>query len=187
PGVARTAPPDLRSLGRRLQQAGVLPRDAEPAEVEALARRVARELQRSAHGLSTLGGQASGERAVDDSVYLASLLDRSVGDDFHMGAPPSEAARLSALFVRAIGAKVFRLREGVWTDHTYHPDKNYAERTTVTAFSPEYFALLREHEELARWFALSDRLLVVLGDRVIEVRPEPAEAAPEPAARDGDG
>lgn len=187
-GDPQASPAGVRSLGERLQVAGVLPRDATRGEVEALARQVAREMQRSARGLSTLGGQVSGERAVDDSVYLAQLVGQTASDQFFMGGGAgSESARLHALFVRRIGGKVFRLREGIWTDSAFDADAEYAQRTAVTAFSPEYFVLLREHPEIARWFALSDRLRVVLGDRLIEVQPAPAEGDPkQPAASDGD-
>ena len=41
---------------------------------------------------------------------------------------------------------------------------------TVEAFGDDYFALLRSEPELARCFAFSSRILVVLGDRVLEVR-----------------
>lgn len=189
-GPSDAAPPaaDVRSVAVRLQKAGVLPRDATRDEVEELARRVAQEMQRSASGLSTLGDQVSGERAVDDSVYLARLVGQTTNSELFFGSGvTAERERLHALFVRRIGQKVFRLREGIWTDSTFEPDAEYAQRTTVSAFSPEYFELLRENPELARWFALSERLRIVLGDRLIEVQPPPAvENEPkQPARSDG--
>lgn len=180
-GGARTATPNLTALGAKLQSAGVLPKDAKPAEVEKLARQVAREMQQSAQGLSALGKQASGARAVDDSVYLARLLGTASGSDqFFMGSRAADpAARIARLFVRKVDERVFRLREGIWTDATYDPEKPPAESIRVVAFSDEYFELLREHPELAKYAALSDRMKIVLGDTLVEITP-----APEPEGAD---
>ena len=69
--------------------------------------------------------------------------------------------------------RAFVLRDGVWTDTSYRPRR----MTTVDVpfASDEYFALLGEHPELGRAFALGQQVIVVVGDtayRVTAERPE---------------
>lgn len=173
PGNAQPPAPDLRTLAARLQEAGVLPEGAPAAAVEELARQVAREMQRSARDLTTLGETTTGERAVDDSVYLARLLGSANGSDGFFLGGGGRAAQIAALFVRRVGGKVFKLRAGVWIDQAYDARRAPPKTIQVVAFSDDYFALLREQPELARFAALAERMRIVADDTLIDIVPPP--------------
>jgi Ca-activated chloride channel family protein len=184
-------PPSLDDLAARLRDAGVLPKDAAPAELRRLAAEVARELRSAESGLRDLGRRASGEAAVDDSAFLARLLDPTAGspsDEFFMGGGKArERARLLDRFVRTVRDKVFVLREGVWVDRSYDDAKMRERKRVVEAWSKEYFELIEEHPELRPWLALSARLIVVLEGQAIEIRePAPPDTARDPS-RSGTG
>lgn len=70
--------------------------------------------------------------------------------------------------VRTVGGKTFYLREGVWTDAEFKADARLPE--TVLEFGSEaYFALLKREPRLAEFFALGERVTVVLDGRVYRV------------------
>ncbi|MBC8097938.1 MAG: hypothetical protein H7Y11_00720, partial [Armatimonadetes bacterium] len=66
-----------------------------------------------------------------------------------------------------VGGKTFILLDGVWTDTTYAPDTMTPEQ--VVFLSDAYFALLDAQPELAEYFALGERVIVVLDDVAYEV------------------
>ncbi len=66
-----------------------------------------------------------------------------------------------------VGAKTFINVEGVWNDTAFEPDTMETEQ--VVFLSDEYFALLDAHPELAEYFALGDRVIVVIEDVAYEV------------------
>ena len=70
--------------------------------------------------------------------------------------------------VQTAGGKTFYLREGVWTDAEFKTEARLPE-TTVTFGSEEYFALLKQKPALSQFFALGERLVVVLDGRVYRV------------------
>lgn len=156
---------DLGRLADELARAGVLPKEAPREELVELARNVARELRESEARLETLGQSKSGDRAVDDSVYLAGLMrGRSDG-----------SSTLLELFTRRVQDRTFVLRDGVWLEQSLVESKP-AERRVIEAFSPAYFQLLKEQPKLAPFLALSPRLVLRAGNEVLEIR----EPAPEP-------
>jgi Ca-activated chloride channel family protein len=70
--------------------------------------------------------------------------------------------------VRNVGGKTFYLREGVWTDAEFKADARLPE--TVLEFGSEaYFALLKREPRLAEFFALGERVTVVLEGRVYRI------------------
>jgi Ca-activated chloride channel family protein len=81
------------------------------------------------------------------------------------GLQASAAGSAGEEAVRRVGSKTFYNREGVWTDAELKPDARLPE-TSVRFGSDEYFALLRRVPELARWFALGERVAVVHDGRV---------------------
>jgi hypothetical protein len=155
---------ELSALSDRLREAGVLPRDASPAELARLTREVAREM-REAEVLRVGFGATTGGAAVDTSVYLARL----------MSGEATTRDQLLELFARRVKEKVFYLRAGVWTDRDFDAACSPGP-TIVEAYSSAYFELLRARPGLAPYFALSPRLVVVLGSEAFEVREPPAEA-----------
>jgi len=156
---------DLGRLADELARAGVLPKDAPREELVELALEVARELRESEARLQTLGQNTSGERAVDDSVYLAGLLRGRSG-----------GSTLLELFTRRVQDRTFVLREGVWIEQSL-VDAKPVGRRVIEAFSPAYFQLLKEQPKLAPFLALSSRLVLRAGSEVLEIR----EPAPGPA------
>lgn len=70
--------------------------------------------------------------------------------------------------VRYVGDKTFVLRDGVWTDTTFNPDR--MEPAQVGFGSDDYFALVASRPEWGRYFALGDHVIVVLEESAYEVR-----------------
>ena len=107
----------------RLRDLGVLPAGATDAELRELAERIAQELRASSDALHGLGGAESGQRAVDDSAYLADLLD-ATASAARRGKARGDARQAATkamleLFRRRVGGRVLNLRAGTWTDATY--------------------------------------------------------------------
>lgn len=186
PGPTRMAsPPDLDEIAAALRDAGVLPRDAAPADLRRLAGEVARELRAADRALRGLGREAVGAQAVDDSVYLSRLLEHDAvatgSSDFFLGRGQTERRplRLSRSildrFTRRVKDKTFVLRGGAWIDRAVPEDGK--ERVVVEAYSSEHFQLLVAEPGLAPYFAFSTRLVVLYEGVVYEVR---SPADPEP-------
>ena len=160
-GGSRTANIDVDGLAKHLKTLGILPQEAPDEELRELALQVARELRDSSAGLHGLGKEASGAKAVDESTYLARLMSNGGGDE----------TKLLDLFSRKVKGRVFLLREGVWTERGYDAAKHGDGRLHIEAWSDAYFALLRKHAGLAPYLALSDRMIVLVGEQAIEIRP----------------
>jgi Ca-activated chloride channel family protein len=70
--------------------------------------------------------------------------------------------------IKTAGGKTFYLREGVWTDSDFKPGAGLPE-TVVKFGSDEYYALLKQKPQLATYFALGEKVSVILGGRVYRV------------------
>jgi hypothetical protein len=70
--------------------------------------------------------------------------------------------------VRKVGDKTFYLREGVWVDSEFKAEAKLPE-TALEFGGEEYFALLKREPQLARFFSLGERVLVVYKGRVYRV------------------
>lgn len=77
-----------------------------------------------------------------------------------------EGATSSA--VRKVGDKTFYLREDVWVDSEFKADAKLPE-TALEFGSDEYFALIKRESQLARFFSLGERIVVVHNGRVYRV------------------
>jgi Mg-chelatase subunit ChlD len=80
--------------------------------------------------------------------------------------------------VRRVGDKTFYLREGVWTDAEVRAGTTLPV-TEVESGSDAWLELVRREPRLAPYFALGDRVAVVLDGRLYRTRP-PAGASPAP-------
>ena len=158
-GAPASSAPSLDEIVRRLREAGVLPDEATPTELEELALAIAREMVAARAGFDDLEKDAVGTSAVDASQYLSRLMSGSHG---------SEPSSVLALFTRKVKDRVFILRQGVWTDRMLDPEQEIP-RVKVVAYSDEYFALLRSKPRLAAYFAFSPRMVVVLDGTAYEV------------------
>jgi Ca-activated chloride channel homolog len=103
--------------------------------------------------------QAKRDRAQQDAVSVA---DSS--------AAPGD--------VRRVGDKTFYLRTGWWSDAEVTASTQLPV-TEVETGSDAYFDLLRREPRLARYFALGERVQVLLDGRIYRAKP-PASPAPKP-------
>jgi len=69
--------------------------------------------------------------------------------------------------VKHVADKAFILRDGVWTDTTFDPSK--LTTTKIKFGSDEYFALLAQHSEWGKYFAVGARVIVVVEGNAWEV------------------
>lgn len=94
---------------------------------------------------------ASGAGAVQKSVDQAQL------EGAQAPAAPSEAY---AQQVQLVGDKAFVLRDGVWTDTSFDPSRMTTVRLPFG--SDAFFEFLAAHPEAGRFFALGERVIVVI-------------------------
>lgn len=102
-------------------------------------------------------GVVTGQEAIQQSKAAREQQDLSVLKD---------KTRTDA--VRRAAGKTFYLIEGVWTDSEFKATSKLPE-TVLTFGSDEYFALLRQNPKLGEYFALGERVVVVLEGRVYKV------------------
>ncbi len=81
---------------------------------------------------------------------------------------------------RQVGDKAFLLADGIWTDTTYQVG---VPTTQVTFGGESYFALLAAHPEWGKYFAIGERLIVVLDGVAYEVVAEEVPPITPPPAR----
>jgi Ca-activated chloride channel family protein len=108
----------------------------------------------------------SGEVAVRESRRARAQQEATRADDssevVYLDKDSSRQTR------RKVGSKTFYLRGGVWVDADFKEDARLPE--TALAFgSEEYFALVKREPQLARFFALGERVVVVFNGRVYRV------------------
>ena len=70
--------------------------------------------------------------------------------------------------VRSVGRKTFYLRDEVWTDSEFKAGTALPE-TVVKFGSEQYFALLKQKPQLANFFSLGEKVVVVFEGRVYKV------------------
>jgi Ca-activated chloride channel family protein len=101
---------------------------------------------------------AAGAEAVEKAVEQEGIRHAYIAQ-----APAGEAAQV----VRIVGDKTFVHREGVWTDTTFDPSRM---TTQKVGFGGEaYFDLLSTRPDTGVYFALGDRVIVVIDETAYEV------------------
>jgi Ca-activated chloride channel family protein len=105
--------------------------------------------------------EAMKEKSGEAAVQL-SKRSRADQDTIRVESESASAA------VRKVGEKTFYLREGVWTDAEFKPEAKLPE-TALEFGGDEYFALLKREPQLARFFSLGERVVVVYKGRVYRV------------------
>jgi Ca-activated chloride channel family protein len=117
--------------------------------------------ERSAQSLYTISPEAAkaktGATAVQQSKRAREQQD----------ADRVSKDELSAA-VRSVSGKTFYLKEGVWTDAEFKTETRLPE-TTLEFGSEAYFELLKREPRLAEFFALGERVVVVMDGRVYRV------------------
>jgi Ca-activated chloride channel family protein len=101
----------------------------------------------------------TGEYAVRESKRARAQQDALRADDDE---------RAAGAGVKRVGDKTFYMRDGVWVDSEFKPEAKLPE-TALEFGGEEYFALLKREPQLARFFALGERVLVVYKGRVYKV------------------
>jgi Ca-activated chloride channel family protein len=71
-----------------------------------------------------------------------------------------------------VGDKTFYLRDGAWVDSEFKPEAKLPE-TALDFGSDEYFALVKREPQLARFFSLGERVVVVYKGKVYRVNSKP--------------
>lgn len=142
----------------------------------------------AAEMLEEIGETASGSAAVDRAVDLSRMQNAAAPVQAMptMSAPAggmgteTEAYALddadeggyqsSVNPIQTVGDKTFILLDEVWTDTTFEPDNMETEK--VEFLSDAYFDLLSEIPELAEYFAIGERVIVVYDGTAYEVTVE---------------
>lgn len=109
--------------------------------------------------LSPASRPVSGEQAVTDSLRAQEKKDmRSLADD--------EAQTSRA--VRKVDLKTFYLLGEAWTDGEFDPKAGLSE-TKITFGSDEYFDLVSQTPELAKYLSLGEQVVIVWKDKVYRI------------------
>ena len=126
-----------------------------------------RAVQQFAQEAEALARSYTGASAVDAAAAAQSLR----GAAAPMAAPGGYGgAYQPEETIRAVNDRTFILRDGVWTDTAYEPDS--MQTVPVAFLSDAYFDLLDARPELADYFALGERVIVVLDGVAYEVTAE---------------
>src|SRR5690606_7682549 len=124
----------------------------------------------------TLARDFTGSAAVDAADAAASMAEAQAP----MAPPPAPTAGAGADGemmpyderardpIQLVAGKTFILQGDVWMDTTFMPDT--METQKVEFLSDAYFDLLAEKPELAPFFALGERVIVVLDNVAYEVQ-----------------
>jgi Ca-activated chloride channel family protein len=123
-----------------------------------------------ARDAQTLSAQSSGAAAVGAADMAANMQEAAAplpmatmtDDEMSSGGQPGGAQSM-----QTVAGKTFFLRDGVWTDSTFDAETMTAE--PVPFLSDAYFALLSEQPELGPFFALGERVIVVVNGSAYEV------------------
>jgi len=138
--------------------------------------------------LSEAGRRGIAERELDAiqaapaaATYGADAVGRAEAQaaleaaDAPAPAPTAAGVDAGVAQVVTVGPKAFLLRDGTWYDTTFGFDHMTAD--DITLASDEFFALLGEYPEAGRYFALGERVVVVLGVKAYRSVAEPAVSA----------
>lgn len=129
----------------------------------------ARELAATSIADSSAGAPASGSEAVTRAQEVQALADADFAAPMPMATfVTDEGEEVNAAEVlRYAGERAFVLRDGVWLDTNFDPDRMTT--TTIPFASDAYFDLLEEHPDLGPALALGRQIIVVVGETAYEV------------------
>jgi Ca-activated chloride channel family protein len=91
------------------------------------------------------------------------------------GSAPQLNAETSST-VRVIGSRTFVLSDGIWIDTAFDPDT--MQTTPIEFLSPDYFALVAAHPELADAFALGAQVIGISNGVAYKVVPSETSTQP---------
>lgn len=161
--------------------------DGMPAPASAPAPEQARqELRKLSEGAQASGGAgraAESKAAQDASKKLKEDRERDDNESLDKDAGYAldfyRSRGRKAHAPKVVGTKTFSWNAGVWVDGTFDAEKMKDQAVKVTFMSDEYLKLAGESAELAKYFGVGDRLIVVHGGKVYEIVPAPAPVPEE--------
>ncbi|MBX7060774.1 MAG: VIT and VWA domain-containing protein [Pyrinomonadaceae bacterium] len=116
-------------------------------------------IARQKNAAPTAAMEVSGRQAVADSVRAQEAKDkRSLADD------EKDTSRA----IRKVDLKTFYLLGEVWTDGEFDPKAGLSE-TKITFGSDEYFDLVTQKPELAKYLSLGEQVVIVWKDKVYRI------------------
>ena len=127
-----------------------------------------------------LRGMSSGAAAVDAAEASGGMLQAEapiMAMPTNMAVPPGDASTMTDEEVaqqvaaqnpiRTVNDKTFIQQNGVWTDTTFNPDT--METQKIVFLSDDYFALITANPTLGDYFAIGERVIVVVDGVAYEV------------------
>jgi Ca-activated chloride channel family protein len=122
---------------------------------DAAQQRIARqEYQSQAAAPSAVSGAGAVNKAADQGAMSSAES---------VPAPSASQADV----IKMAGSRTFVLRDGVWTDTRFDPDKMQTRK--VKYLSDEYFQLAASNSDLAAGLAIGEKVILVNGSDVIEI------------------
>ncbi len=114
---------------------------------------------------------ARGTKAVAQSEELRELgsLGYIADDTVSLDLDWNGAGQRTPAAIRHVGDKTFVFDDGRYIDSTWDAK---VKPKIITAYSDEYFALLKKHPLLARFLAIGERILVVFQGHAYEIVPK---------------
>ncbi len=73
--------------------------------------------------------------------------------------------------IKFVGSKVFYLKKGIWVDGAFDSQKMGNRVKRIKFLSDEYLKLLEEHDGIQKYLAVGERLILVWGERVLQIDP----------------
>ncbi|MCA8941554.1 MAG: VWA domain-containing protein [Planctomycetes bacterium] len=148
-------------IADELRRAGTAGREFDDEDLRGKLGRARVEAEESRDSLDHIADAPSaGETAVRRSMELKLLRQKK---DVLVLAEDGNAAPAARIASRRIDHRTFHLVRGVWVDQRFEPSMHGQERRIET-FSDEYFAMLHDQPALAKCFAFSSRMVIVLDD-----------------------
>lgn len=131
-------------------------------------REQARQLAADAPAASGIVGGRGGRKLSGDDAVAGSLGLKASKSAEALKDDESAETEAGHKQIRHAADKTFLFAEGRYVDSAWD-GKSAA--TPIEAFSDAYFALLKEHPHAAQYLAIGEHILIVLGERVYEIRP----------------
>lgn len=113
--------------------------------------------------------EKNGAGAVRQSITAGAMKK---GDYDSAKAKESESGSLDKMIrdtVKQVADKTFYLSNGTWYDSKYDDKDTKIEKVKVKYLSDEYFALIAKQPQLAKYFAIGEKVVLCFGDKIYEV------------------
>jgi len=109
---------------------------------------------------------ASGGMAVDKAVAQNSMAQTDMAAPMPAEATSADGTASQTAAVTIVGNKAFVLKDGIWTDTSF--DSSHMTTTPIPFPSDDFFNLINQTPELGKYFALGDRVIVMIDNIAYE-------------------